>query len=85
MVALYYIYLGEGEPPTKFSKRGALTGSQFLKGVCSFYIKNKLKSEIFNGKKNYKQKYFSIITKNKKWEVLTKNSKNLVAEGKGGS
>ena len=24
---------------------------------CNFYIKNKLKSEIFNGKKVYKQKY----------------------------
>ena len=39
------------EPPTKFAKRGGLTGSQFLEGVagkdggdlfhegCSFYIK----------------------------------------------
>ena len=48
------------EPPTKFSKSGeGLTGSHFLediagkegvtlfKGGCSFYIKNKLKSEIF--------------------------------------
>ena len=52
------------EPPTKFSKRGGLTGSQFLEGVawkekvtffmggCSFYIKNKLKSEIYNNKQS---------------------------------
>ena len=52
------------ELPTKFSKRGGLTGFQFLeegcweKGGdffqegCSFYIKNKLKSVIFNGKKS---------------------------------
>ena len=48
---------------------GSLTGSQFLEGGCwerggvtffmegcSFYIKSKLKSEIFNDKKVYKQK-----------------------------
>ena len=48
-----------------FKKRGGLTGSQFLQGVagkkwgdffqgggCSFYIKNELKSEIFNDKKS---------------------------------
>ena len=50
------------EPPTKFSKRGHLTGSHFLGGSfgkeggeifqegCSFYIKNKLKPEISNEK-----------------------------------
>ena len=58
---------GKGvEPPTKFSKNGGgpLTGSQvykggcwerggdFFHGDCSFYIKNKLKSEIFNDKKS---------------------------------
>ena len=52
-------------PPTKFPKKrgagGVVTGSQFLErgcweregdfqGGCSFYIKNKLKSEIFNDK-----------------------------------
>ena len=54
---------GDGwfEPSTKFSKRRGLTGSQrvvagkdrgdFFQGGCSFYIKNKLKSEIFNDKK----------------------------------
>ena len=50
------------EPPTKFSKKGVLIGAQFLEGgagkevvtffsgCCSFYIENKLKSEIFNDK-----------------------------------
>ena len=54
------------EPPTKFSKKTGrgLTGSQLLEGAvgkevgdffhggCSFYIKNNLKSEIFNDKKS---------------------------------
>ena len=49
------------EPSTKFSKRRGLTGSQrvvagkdrgdFFQGGCSFYIKNKLKFEIFHDKK----------------------------------
>ena len=63
------------ESLTKFSKRGGLSGSQFLEGGywerggdffqggCSFNIKNKLKSEIFNDKKVYKQKCFSVIIK----------------------
>ena len=69
-----------------FQKGGGLTGSQFLEGdcwekgsdlfqggSCSFYIKNKLKSEIFNDKKNLKTKmFFSVITKNLNWEILTK-------------
>ena len=29
-------------------------------GGCSFHIKNKPKSEIFNGKKVYEQKYFLL-------------------------
>ena len=50
-----------------------LTGPQLLERVagkegwlfswgwgCNFHIKNKLKSEIFNDKKVYKQKYFSL-------------------------
>ena len=54
-----------------------LTGSQFLEGVveekggylfqggCSFYIKNKLKCEIFNDNKSLQTKmFFSVITKN---------------------
>ena len=46
---------GEVEPPTKFSKRGGLTESQFLKVGClerGGDLKNKLKSEIFNNKKS---------------------------------
>ena len=55
---------GGVEPPTKFSKRGGLTGPQLLEGGCwekggdlfqggcNCHIKNKLKSEIFNDKKS---------------------------------
>ena len=52
-------------PPTKFSKSGGLTGLPLLEGRywerggdifqgggCTFYIKNKLKSEVFNDKKS---------------------------------
>ena len=55
---------GGGEPPTKFSKRrGGLDralifsggcwgrGGDLFEGGCNFYIKHKLKSEIFNDKK----------------------------------
>ena len=65
---------------------GDLTGSNFLEegcwekggdlfqGDCSFYIKNKLKSEIFNNKKSlYTTMFLSVITKNLNWEILTKN------------
>ena len=55
------------EPPTKFLKSGGLAGFQFLEGVagkegrvCSFYIKNILKFEIFNKKKSLYQKFFSL-------------------------
>ena len=41
---------------------------------CSFYVKNKLKSEIFNDKKSLQRKmFFSVLTKNSSWEALTKN------------
>ena len=55
---------GGVEPPTKFSKRGSLTGPQLLERGCwerggdffqeglQFSDKNKLKSEIFNDKKS---------------------------------
>ena len=55
---------GEVEPPTKFSKRGGLTGPQslergwwgkggdFIRRVWNFHTKDKLKSEIFNDKKS---------------------------------
>ena len=42
-------------------------------GGCSFYIKNKLKSEIFNGKKFIKKYVFLCHTKNLNWEISTKN------------
>ena len=46
----------------------------FFQGGCSFYIKNKLKSEIFNDKKGLLTKMFlPLITKNLNWEILTKN------------
>ena len=46
----------------------------FFQGGCSFYIKNKLKSQIFNDKKSLSAKmFFSVPTKNLIWETLTKN------------
>ena len=39
----------------------------------SCYIKNELKSEILNNKKNYKPKHISAIIKNLNWQILTKN------------
>ena len=41
-------------------ERGGEWVSFFEGGGCNFYIKNKLKSEIFNGKKVDKQKCFSL-------------------------
>ena len=57
---------GGVKPPTKFSKRGGLTGPQLLEGSCwerggdffqegagvQFSRKKKLKSEIFSDKKS---------------------------------
>ena len=72
---------GEGgvEPPTKFSKRGAFTGPQFLEGVTffrglHFLHENKLKTEIFNGKKFINRTAFSVITKTLNWEILLRFS-----------
>ena len=51
---------------------GGLTGPQLLEGVvgkegvtffrggCNFYVKDKLKSDIFNNRKVYQQIYFSL-------------------------
>ena len=66
-----------------------MTGSQFLErgcwkrggnffelgegGIAIFSIKNKLKSETLNDKKNYKPKCLSAITNNLNWQILTKN------------
>ena len=36
-------------------------------------MKNKLKSEIFNGKKIYKKMFFSVMSKNLNWKISTKN------------
>ena len=78
---------GGVEPPIKFSKReggvertstfrGRLLGKRgvtFFRRV-QFSDKNKLKSGIFNDKKSLLAKiFFSVITKNSNWEVLTKN------------
>ena len=66
----FLLGVGEGEPPDKFSKREDVgldrtlifkRGMTFLReevGGCCFYIKNKLKSEILNDKKVYKQNVF---------------------------
>ena len=43
-------------------------------GSCNFQIKNKLKSKIFNNIKSLKANiFFSVITKNSNWKILTKN------------
>ena len=51
-------------------------GGDFFKerggGGCSFYKKQQLKFEIFNEKKSLETKiFFSVITKNQNWEILT--------------
>ena len=49
-------------------------GVTFFRVGCNFYIKSKLKSEIFNDKKSSQTKmFFSVITKNSDWKILTKN------------
>ena len=42
-------------------------------GGCSFYMKNKLKAQIFNGKKFIKKIFFSVMAKNLNGEISTKN------------
>ena len=81
-------------PPTKFPKKGGLTGSQFLEGFagkegvtffrgerCSFYIKNQVKCKIFN--KSLQTKLFSVITKNLNCKILTNNSQLFLKDGMG--
>ena len=51
-------------------QKGELDRISIFRGGCNFYIKNKLKFEIFNDKKSL---FFSVITKNVNWEILTKN------------
>ena len=49
-------------------------GDFFQGAGWNFHITNKVKSEIFNDKKVFKQKYFfSFINKNSNWEFLPKN------------
>ena len=73
---------GEGVHIFK-KKGGGLTEPQFLEegywekgrwpysgGGCSFYIKNKLKPEIFNDKESLQTKmFFSVITKDLNCEM----------------
>ena len=82
-----FCWRGGVEPLTNLSKNWeGLTGSRFLErdcwerggwffsGGCTFYIKNKLKSQIFNDKKSSLAKmFFSVTTKNLNWKILTKN------------
>ena len=74
--------------PPNFQKSGPdrisiLRGRLLVKGSdyfrkggkgCSFYIKNKLKSETLNDKKKlYTKNFLSAITKDLNWQILTKN------------
>ena len=66
-----------------FSKRGldrisifreGLLGMRRGEGEVPVLLKNKLLSEMFNEKKSLSTKiFFSTITKNLNWEILTKN------------
>ena len=53
-----------------------VTFSNFLRGGeggCNFYIKDKLKSEMFNDKKNYQQKCSVITEKSNFWGFTEKS------------
>ena len=64
-----------GATKVKISKTFSKTGFSMLVFLTktNFYKKNKLKSEIFDDKKIYKQKCFSFIAENSNQENLTKN------------
>ena len=67
--------VGRGiEHPIKFSKRGDLTGPQFLGGFAGkeggYFFQG---FAVFTTKKVYKQKCFSVTIKNSNSEILTKN------------
>ena len=68
-----FFYWWGDDPPTKQDPhfwRGVagIERGDFFQGGLQFYLKNKLKSEIFNNKKKVKNKNdFSIITKNLNW------------------
>ena len=60
-------------PPTPHPHFSLWGGGGRAEGY-SFYIKSKLKSELFNNEKAYTQKnVFSVLTKNLNWEILTKS------------
>ena len=46
----------------------------FFRRGCNIYVENKLKSEIFDNKKNLQTKmFFFVITENLNLDILTKN------------
>ena len=63
------------QPPFSIDGVAEKKGGLFFQGGSSFFIKNKLKSEIFNDQKSLLTKIilFSLITQNLNWEILTKN------------
>ena len=77
-------FSGRGvEPPTKFSKRGGSTGSQFLEGVAGKeqvtffrglqFLHKKLLKYLTTKKCINKKTFFSVITKILNREILTQN------------
>ena len=77
-------------PPSSFLRVGGVGGRggegwvsyQIAGGaVAVFSWKNKLKSEPFNDKKLQTKMFFSAITKNLNWKILTKNSVTLRWDG----
>ena len=55
-----------------FRQKAGSAGSQFLEVVAGKVGKG-AKCEVFNDKKVYKKMFFSVITKNLDWKILTKN------------
>ena len=45
----------------------------FFRGGCNFYKKINCNLKYLTTKKVYKQKFFSVITKNLNWEILSNN------------
>ena len=74
-LASYQIFKKEGSRQDLTFERGLLGKKDggFFQGDCSFYIKVNLKHLM--EKKVYKQKmFFSVLTKNLNWEILSKIS-----------
>ena len=56
----------------------------FFQRGCKFYRKNKLKYEIFNNNKKFiKKMFFSVITKDLHWEILSKNIRTFLKDENG--